>query len=98
MKRDHRQIFVRFMSCDLPLAIETGRFTKPQNTFKCTPVSLLLSIHHSTGAWIYDYLLLCLMLSDLLLCLMLSDILFTSIQKVRENKPGKNENFDQTVP
>ena len=36
----------------------------------------------------YDYLLLCLMLSD---------ILFYSIRKFRDNtKPGKNENFDQT--
>ena len=30
MRRDHRRILARFRSCNLPLAIETGRFTKPK--------------------------------------------------------------------
>ena len=30
MKRDHRRILAQFRSCNLPLAIETGRFTKPK--------------------------------------------------------------------
>ena len=29
MRRDHRRILARFRSCNLPLAIELGRFTKP---------------------------------------------------------------------
>ena len=30
MRRDHRRILARFRSCNLPLAIETGRYTKPK--------------------------------------------------------------------
>ena len=30
MRRDHRRILARFRSCNLPLTIETGRFTKPK--------------------------------------------------------------------
>ena len=30
MRRDHRRILARFRSCNLPLAIEAGRFTKPK--------------------------------------------------------------------
>ena len=29
MRRDHRRILARFRSCNLPLAVETGRYTKP---------------------------------------------------------------------
>ena len=31
MGRDHQCIFARFRSCNLPLAIEMGRFTKPNH-------------------------------------------------------------------
>ena len=30
MRRDHRRILARFRSCNLPLAVETGRYTKPK--------------------------------------------------------------------
>ena len=30
MRRGHRRILARFRSCSLPLAIETGRFTRPK--------------------------------------------------------------------
>ena len=32
MRRDHRRILAQFRSCNLPLAIETGRFTKPKRS------------------------------------------------------------------
>ena len=34
MTRDHRRIIAkfRFRSCDIPLAVETGRQTKPKST------------------------------------------------------------------
>lgn len=30
MRRDHRRILAKFRSCNLPLAIETGRYTRPK--------------------------------------------------------------------
>ena len=34
MRRDHRRVLAKFRSCNLPLAVETGRYTKPK-----TPIS-----------------------------------------------------------
>ena len=30
MRRDYRRILARFRSCTIPLAVETGRYTKPK--------------------------------------------------------------------
>ena len=30
MSRDHRRILAKFRSCNIPLAVETGRYTKPK--------------------------------------------------------------------
>ena len=38
MRRDHRRILAIFRSCNLPLAVETGRYTKLK-----TPISDRLS-------------------------------------------------------
>ena len=45
MRRDYRRILVRFGSCNLPLAIETGRFIKPK-----TPLNQRLCRFFKTSA------------------------------------------------
>ena len=37
MRRDHRRILAKFRSCNIPLAVETGRYTKPK-----TPLAVRL--------------------------------------------------------
>ena len=32
MSRDHRRILAKFRSCNIPLAVETGRYTKPKTS------------------------------------------------------------------
>ena len=62
MRRDHRRILARFRSCNLPLAIATGRFTKPK-----TPLNQRLCRFCKTSA-IEDethFLIACDLYSDI---------------------------------
>ena len=61
-RRDHRRILARFRSCNLPLAIETGRFTNPK-----TPLNQRLCRFCKTSA-IEDethFLIACDLYSDI---------------------------------
>ena len=41
MSRDHRRILAKFRSCNIPLAVETGRYTKPKPPPRGTPLQVL---------------------------------------------------------
>ena len=41
MSRDHRRTLAKFRSCNIPFAVETGRYTKPKTTPRGTPLQVL---------------------------------------------------------